>query len=69
MIVNKAVMAHIIAHGLPTSGVVVYEPEPPKEHRFYGKDLSNKASHPAKSSYNVKQRKHKGKRKSRSNGK
>lgn len=63
MIVNTAVMAQIIALCCSADGIAVYEPERPKEHRFYGKDLSNTATQPVKSSFNAKQRKRKSRKK------
>jgi hypothetical protein len=61
MLVTKLVMAQIIAAGFATDGIAVSDSLQPqlKEHRFYGKDLSNIANQPVKSSYNAKQRKRK----------
>jgi hypothetical protein len=59
MLVTKKVMAQVIAAGFSTDGIAISDPPQPqpKEHRFYGKDLSNTANQPVKSSYNAKQRK------------
>ena len=65
MVVSTAVIASMVAHGIPTSNVVVCDSVTRllNPNRFSNVDLSNKARSKVKCGYANKQRKRKNKRK------
>jgi hypothetical protein len=63
MVASASTMACLIAHGMPTSNVVVADLSLEPVSRFHYVDLTNTAKRPVKSTYGSKQRNRKYERK------